>query len=292
MSEAHAELLALAEGLRGMLLWQAETGVRYGSGPVAVELPPDPWAEAAPPARERGPARSGQPPTPRTASRPEADRTKPRAPAAAQPRPPELEVPELDLARAAEDPGGTLDELAQRFVGCTRCGLAEGRAKVVFGAGAGRPRLLLVGEGPGAQEDLQGLPFVGPAGELLDAILQRGMGLRRDEVYITNVVKCRPPRNRDPNPDEVVACLPLLRAQITILRPPAILALGRVAAQCLLDSDKPLGALRGSWHGFGGIPLRATYHPAYLLRHPERKRWAWEDVQAMMAKLGLHRPGG
>ncbi len=299
-AELRSELRALTEGLRGLVGWQDETALRWGGKLEGLVLRPDPWGEAAPAPAPRRPGRApgarraraagGQRPTRRAApSAPSAKTPRSAAPAAGQgsTRP----GPEIDLAQAAQDPEGALRHLATQLDGCDRCKLHEGRSNVVFGIGAGRPRLLLVGEGPGQQEDLRGEPFVGPSGELLDAILGRGMGLRRGDVYILNIVKCRPPGNRDPQPDEIATCMPFLRAQVSILRPPAILALGRVATQSLLGSDAPLRELRGSWHSFAGIPVRATYHPAYLLRYPGRKRLAWQDVQAVMARLGLHRPG-
>jgi uracil-DNA glycosylase len=154
---------------------------------------------------------------------------------------------------------------------CTRCRLCEGRKSVVFGAGDPGADLMLVGEGPGAEEDRQGLPFVGPAGALLTRILA-AIDRTRDEVYICNVVKCRPPGNRDPQPDEVAACREYLERQIALVRPRAIVALGRVAAQALLGSDQPIGRLRGTWHRVQGVDTRVTYHPAALLRNPALKR--------------------
>ncbi|HEY0513289.1 MAG TPA: uracil-DNA glycosylase [Thermoanaerobaculia bacterium] len=176
-------------------------------------------------------------------------------------------------ARAAE-----LAALAAAAAGCTRCRLAEGRNKVVFGSGSPNAELMLVGEGPGADEDRQGLPFVGAAGELLTRILQ-AIEMTREEVYIANVVKCRPPGNRDPQPDEVAACRGYLEKQIALVRPRALVALGKVAAQTLLGNDSPIGRMRGQWFQVQGIPTMVTYHPAALLRNPALKRPTWEDIQ-------------
>ena len=183
--------------------------------------------------------------------------------------------------------GGRLERLravAEEAQGCTACGLCETRQRVVFGAGDGEANLMFVGEGPGAQEDRQGLPFVGPAGQLLTKIIQ-AIDLRREDVYITNVVKCRPPNNRDPQPDETAACRSFLDRQIELIAPRVIVALGRVAAQLLLGTKTSLGRMRGTWHEAGGVPVRVTYHPAFLLRDPSYKRATWEDMQIVRDRL-------
>ncbi len=177
-----------------------------------------------------------------------------------------------------------LTALATEAAACQRCPLAEGRRTVVFGSGDPCARLMLVGEAPGAQEDAKGLPFVGAAGQLLDKILA-AIGLGRDEVYVANVVKCRPPENRDPTPEEVAACRPYLERQIELVGPELLVALGRVAAQTLLGNAAPIAQLRGRWHELAGIPLRVTYHPAALLRAPELKRPTWEDMQQVRDRL-------
>ncbi len=178
----------------------------------------------------------------------------------------------------------SLEELQSHALTCTACALAEGRRKVVFGSGDPKARLMLIGEGPGQREDEQGLPFVGPAGELLTRILG-AIDRSREEVYITNVVKCRPPRNRDPEPAEVQACRGFLEQQIDFIQPDVILALGRVAAQSLLGTDRPLGRLRGEWHSVRGVPTRVTYHPAALLRNSSFRAPTWEDVQIVRDRL-------
>ncbi len=178
----------------------------------------------------------------------------------------------------------SLQDLAAFCAACERCGLAAGRQNVVFGSGNPDADLMFIGEGPGAEEDRQGLPFVGPAGELLTKIVE-SIGLGRDQVYIANIVKCRPPGNRDPLPDEVAACRGYLERQIDLVRPRAIVALGRVAAQTLLDSELPLSRLRGRWHSVRGVAVRATYHPAALLRNASWKRPTWEDMKLVRARL-------
>lgn len=177
-----------------------------------------------------------------------------------------------------------LRRLEDRASNCKLCTLSEGRRKVVFGSGSVAADLMLIGEGPGAEEDRQGLPFVGPAGELLTRIL-KAISLSRRDVYIANIVKCRPPGNRDPQPNEVACCRPYLEEQIDLVQPKVIVLLGRVAAQTLLGNDLPLGRLRGQWHSIRGITARATYHPAALLRNASFKRPTWEDMQIVRDRL-------
>ncbi|WP_084517065.1 uracil-DNA glycosylase [Desulfatiglans anilini] len=202
-----------------------------------------------------------------------AVRTSPRAPAMAVEK---KEVPRLF----------TLEDLRQEIGDCRRCKLHQGRKHLVFGEGAPDASLVFVGEGPGRDEDLTGRPFVGAAGELLTRIIA-AMGLTREEVYICNIVKCRPPRNRDPEKDEVEACLPFLKRQLRILRPKAICVLGRVAGCSLIGGAFKISMDRGRWFDFEGIPLMPTYHPAFLLRNQSAKRQVWEDVQKIMGRLGL-----
>ena len=177
-----------------------------------------------------------------------------------------------------------LAALAAEAAECRRCRLCEKRRKVVFGTGNPEADLMFIGEAPGAQEDAQGLPFVGPAGELLTKIIE-AMGFRRDDVYIANTVKCRPPGNRDPQLDEVTACRGYLEQQIDLIAPRVIVALGRVAGQLLLQTDEALGKMRGRWHEVRGVPTRVTYHPAALLRHQGWKRPTWEDMQQVRDRL-------
>ena len=176
----------------------------------------------------------------------------------------------------------TLDEIRGDLGECTRCRLHANRTHIVFGEGNPSARVVLVGEGPGREEDRLGRPFVGAAGKLLDQIIA-AMGRRRQEVYICNVIKCRPPRNRDPLPDEIDLCGPFLRRQLRAIRPQAILAVGSFAAQFLLSSQQPISRLRNHIYQFEGIPVVPTYHPAYLLRNPLQKRQAWKDVQLLLS---------
>ncbi|MDD5272453.1 MAG: uracil-DNA glycosylase [Methylovulum sp.] len=179
------------------------------------------------------------------------------------------------LPEAAPDDWGSL---AAEVAACTRCGLCTTRKNTVFGAGDPHADWLLIGEGPGQQEDEQGLPFVGVAGQLLTEMI-RAMGLSREQVFITNIVKCRPPNNRDPHVDEVASCNGYLQRQIALIQPKIILAVGRIAAQTLLDTTAPLAKLRGKVHSLNNIPVIVVYHPAYLLRSLPEKRKAWQDLQ-------------
>lgn len=189
-----------------------------------------------------------------------------------------------EAAADAKERAESLTALAAAAVGCTLCRLSEGRKSVVFGTGNPDADLMFIGEGPGAEEDRQGLPFVGPAGELLDKIIT-AIGMRREEVYIANVVKCRPPKNRDPESDEAAACRRYLDGQIEAVRPKVIVALGRVAAHNLLNASGPLGRLRGQWFSVHGIATRVTYHPAALLRSASYKRPTWEDMQIVRDRV-------
>jgi DNA polymerase len=172
---------------------------------------------------------------------------------------------------------------------CTRCKLHKGRNKIVFGDGNPKAQLVFVGEGPGADEDMKGLPFVGRAGKLLTQMIE-AMGLQRKDVYICNVVKCRPPQNRAPEPDEVVTCSPYLLRQIDFINPRVIVCLGAVAAKTLLETTRGISQFRGEWLTWRGHKLMATYHPAYLLRNPAAKSEVWKDLQKVMAELGLQTP--
>jgi uracil-DNA glycosylase family 4 len=175
---------------------------------------------------------------------------------------------------------------------CKRCKLAPARTNLVFGVGNPDADLVFVGEAPGADEDAQGEPFVGKAGQLLTKMIE-AMGYTREDVYICNVLKCRPPGNRNPEPDEVASCEPFLKRQLAAIRPRMIVALGKFAAQCLLRDDTPITRLRGGFRSYEGIPLMPTLHPAYLLRDPSKKKLAWEDLKAVnaaLARVGIHPP--
>ncbi len=193
----------------------------------------------------------------------------------------EMGVTDLPLSREyLPGPADALRQLEQKIDGCTRCKLCEGRTTIVFGSGNPNADLVCIGEGPGAEEDLQGKPFVGRAGQLLTRMLQ-SVGIDRDEAYICNIIKCRPPGNRNPEPDEIASCEPFLRGQLAAIQPKVILALGSFAAQTLLKTKEPIGKLRGRVHPYGSMILIPTFHPAFLLRNPgpEYKRLAWEDLK-------------
>jgi uracil-DNA glycosylase family 4 len=168
---------------------------------------------------------------------------------------------------------------------CTRCKLHKGRKTLVFGEGNPGAVLVFVGEGPGHEEDLQGRPFVGAAGQLLTDIIVKGMQLKREDVYICNIVKCRPPDNRNPEPDEIEACEPFLIKQLQAINPKMIVALGNVAVKTLLKTKEGITSLRGTWKTYQGIPLMPTFHPAYLLRNPSDKKLVWEDIKKVMKEL-------
>ncbi|KAA6457980.1 uracil-DNA glycosylase [Acidobacteria bacterium AB60] len=202
------------------------------------------------------------------------------------PRKPILAPPAIAAAVPAADRLAALRVIQQEIGDCTRCALHKGRNKIVFADGSPNARLLFVGEGPGADEDAQGLPFVGKAGQLLNNMIT-AMGLEREEVYIANIVKCRPPGNRTPEPEEANTCAPFLFQQIDVVRPEVIVALGATASTYLLGQRQPLAGLRGRIHNFRGAKLIVTYHPAFLLRDPRQKKEAWADLQIAMRELGL-----
>ena len=263
---------------------------------------------------EFAPAQSKSPPTPRKLDRPAPDlrSTPPErpvptlnltpAPAPPPARPSFLETPiprptsfdalkPLPAARVPDSEKTAALQAIQNNIGdCTRCPLAyAGRRKIVFGDGDPSARLMFVGEGPGADEDASGIPFVGKAGQLLNNMIA-AMGLKREQVYIANIVKCRPPANRAPEPIEANTCSPFLLEQIDVIQPQIIVALGATAATYLLGVKQSLASLRGAWHSCRGAKVCVTYHPAYLLRDPTQKAEAWRDLQRVMAELGLKPP--
>ncbi|MDJ0701349.1 MAG: uracil-DNA glycosylase [Woeseiaceae bacterium] len=198
------------------------------------------------------------------------------------PRGHEDAAPDSGLPAAAS--GADWEDLRGAVSRCTRCELANSRTQTVFGVGNPDADWMIIGEAPGAEEDRRGEPFVGRAGKLLDEML-RAVGQARDQVFIANILKCRPPNNRDPKPDEAASCREYLDAQIAHIEPKIILAVGRIAAQNLLGSDAPVGRLRGRVHDLNGLPLVVTYHPAYLLRSPSQKQKAWDDLCLAMTRL-------
>ena len=254
------ELAATIAELRAYLSWVAEGGPVFVATPAARPAVA-PFAEGA--------AR----PTPASVPSPSA---------------PMPDRPTPDRQKAASLPIVSLDEVRTGMGECTLCKLHKGRHTIVFGVGNPEARLMFVGEAPGEDEDLKGEPFVGKAGQLLTKMIE-AMGLRREDVYICNTVKCRPPNNRNPEPDELAACEPFLKAQLAAVKPEAIVTLGKFAAQALLRDQTPITRLRGQWREYEGIPVMPTFHPAYLLRSPQEKVKVWEDLQRVMGKLGLER---
>jgi uracil-DNA glycosylase family 4 len=254
---AQDELPALLTVIRAHVDYQRRLGVLgYPPAPAPVAVPAPPPATAA--------SLEG------------------RAPAV-------VETPDL-FAEPGVTRADSLEELREAIGDCQRCKLAPHRTNLVFGVGNPRARLVFVGEGPGADEDAKGEPFVGRAGQLLTEIITKGMRLARSDVYIANVIKCRPPGNRNPEPDEVASCEPFLIRQIELIAPEVIVALGKFAAQTLLRTKTPITQLRGRWFDYHGIRLMPTFHPAYLLRNPADKRLVWQDIRQVMERLGL--PGG
>jgi len=204
--------------------------------------------------------------------------------------PPPTPVPaDTAAAVAPADVQAALHEIAQRIAACTNCALCKSRTRVVPGQGSFAPDIMFIGEGPGADEDRQGLAFVGRAGQLLTKIIA-AMGYSRDQVFIGNIVKCRPPENRTPYPDEMKACLPFLKEQIALLKPKVIVALGATAVKGLLEVETGITKMRGKWLSYEGIDFMPTYHPAYLLRNPDGKKDVWEDMKAVLTKLGRQPP--
>ena len=185
----------------------------------------------------------------------------------------------------------TLKSIQMRVNTCTRCSLATTKKNYVFGEGHPQARIMFIGEAPGQDEDIQGRPFVGKAGQLLTAIIEKGMGLSRKDVYIANILKCRPPQSRDPLPEESDNCIEYLNAQIQCIHPEIIITMGRIASHILLNTTTPISRLRGHFHSIMNIPVMPTYHPAYLLRNPSSKKETWKDIQQVLRKIGLPIPG-
>src|SRR5690606_22463193 len=267
-------LLDLVRGLRARLEWQRASFAFGMSGGEVVSEP----EEAAPPSVVE------EPPAPRPVA--------PRAPASLASTGPGAVTATAPL-QVPTDPAErrrALEVLAETVRGCERCALHAGRKQTVFARGTGSSGVCFVGEGPGADEDAQGFPFVGAAGQLLDRMIA-AMGLARDEVYVCNIVKCRPPRNRKPEPAEMEACRPYLAEQLELVAPRVIVALGATAVQGLLGTSEGITRLRGTWKLYRGrIPVMPTFHPAYLLRTPAAKREVWLDLQAVLRHLGLPVP--
>ncbi len=275
------------------LAWQRELGAtvfpRAGAWPEGVVRPPVPSSELSGGVR---PTRAASVPVSAPVPVPAPVPNALVAPALLSPRvlAPVASVPDAVVEAAENDPRRSALRVIQDEVReCTRCKLASGRTQTVFARGNPSARLCFVGEGPGEQEDRTGIPFVGPAGQLLDRIIV-AMGLSPEEVYVVNIVKCRPPGNRSPDHDEMSACTPYLARQLALVRPEVIVALGRTAVSFLLDTRDSLGKLRGRWNTYEGIPVLPTWHPSYLLRYPENKPDTWADMKLVMARLGIALP--
>ena len=254
------ELAQVVTEARAYLTWASDAGLGILA---AAAVAPQPAASAyvPAPARLQGPAQD-----PASARAPAQDPTETAIAS-------RLKLPTLQQVR---------DDLGE----CTRCKLHKTRTKIVFGSGEAHARLMFVGEAPGEDEDLQGEPFIGKAGQLLTKMIE-AMGLSRETVYICNTVKCRPPNNRNPEPDELGSCEPFLKGQLAAVKPEVIVTLGKFAAQALLRDQTPISRLRGIWREYQGIALMPTFHPAYLLRSPGEKGKVWGDLQDVMKKLGL-----
>lgn len=312
-----AELADLARQVAGLVELDRLTGVLAspvpGPAPTFASVSPARGQEPVPSwrrsgaedrargaqPRDRGRSRragGGQPAAKPPAPLPQAPGARAPAPSAPAPRAPAARAPgpsaqpAANLAQQRVLNEGHLHALANRMQGCTQCRLSESRTNLVFGQGDAAAELVFVGEGPGYHEDMQGMAFVGPSGALLTKMIN-AMGYLREEVFICNVVKCRPPRNRNPQPDEMGTCVPFLREQLEIIRPRAICALGRTAAigLGLIGPDASLGRNRGRLHEWNGVPTVLTYHPAYLLRSPGEKRKAWQDLQQLFPLLERRR---
>lgn len=295
--DPRAELLQILGETRRHLDWLEDAGVRVlrrdSSGaaraapaPSSSRGAPAPQRPAAAPLADR-PAAAPSPAAPPTAA-PRAAPS-PAAPAVRPvPQAPSSPAPAAPAARAPAAPSSRAEalRLIREDLGeCRRCGLCSGRSNIVFGQGHPEAEVVFLGEGPGQDEDLSGLAFVGRAGELLTRMIE-AMGFSREQVYICNIVKCRPPGNRKPEPPEVEACRPFVERQILAIRPQVVVALGATAAQSLLRVDTPISRLRNNWNDWNGIPVMPTFHPSYLLRAPQEKAKAWEDLKLVLARLG------
>ncbi|WP_068421602.1 uracil-DNA glycosylase [Planctomyces sp. SH-PL62] len=311
-SDYDAERLRLIREVRQRLESLSRAGVEtMPRSPERAPVPRPVVAEAAVAAprpvvevKVEAPAPAAPTPPP-VEARPEPS-SKPKATPTTRPKPSPASVPQQPIAAVGSlfgavefkspyvepaDRAEALAVLAAEVAGCVRCpSLAASRTQTVFADGSPTARLMFIGEAPGADEDRLGVPFVGKAGQLLTDMITKGMGLRREDVYIANILKCRPPENRDPTPQESSNCFPYLERQIEIVRPEYLCLLGRVAAGTLLNTALSMGRLRGRWHRVFGIPAVATYHPAYLLRTPAAKKDAWEDLQMLMRAMGLVTP--
>lgn len=267
--DSRAELSSILESAREVLVECAEEGI--DAFEKLAPPPPSPSPSATAPAAPS--PKQAEPPLP---SRPES-RVESRSGLGPSASP-------MPSPHWPEQP--TLEQVREQLGECTRCELCSGRNNIVFGSGNPNADLMFIGEGPGQQEDEQGLPFVGPAGELLTSMIEKGLEISRSDVYICNIVKCRPPKNRNPLPAEVSACQPFLDGQIDAVRPKVLVSLGKPAASLLLGREVAITRTRGSWQSYRGIPLMPTLHPAFILRQytPENRRLVWQDLKAALAR--------
>jgi uracil-DNA glycosylase len=278
---AEIELARLSAALRAHVEWLAVTGATGLPASPAESVRASMAPAVVPQATQATQSARGAPAKPNTTPPALGTSSPASAPAGSGP-----------AARAALSPEAReaarvrLSTLAEEVTGCTRCGLHAGRTQTVFARGTPRSGLCFVGEGPGADEDAQGFPFVGKAGQLLDRMIA-AMGFDRDDVYVANIVKCRPPNNRKPEPEEMATCMPYLAEQLELVNPEVIVALGATAVQGLLGTSEGITRMRGRWRLYRGkIAVMPTFHPAYLLRTPAAKREVWEDLQAVLRQLG------
>ncbi len=288
--DTREELRSITAALRAHAEWVAATGAT-GLPRAAPDLA---RSRAASPPRADSVEPSEPPMSPGRASDATIDAAqqperRPR-PEVTEPLRERESLPASDAPPTPIEDAETLEQLRDQVAVCTRCRLHASRTQAVFARGTAVSRLCFVGEGPGADEDEQGYPFVGAAGQLLDRMIA-AMGLGRDEVYVCNIVKCRPPKNRKPEPDEMAACRPFLERQLRLAAPEVIVALGATAVQGLLDTNEGITRLRGRWKLYRGeVAVMPTFHPAYLLRSPRAKRAVWEDLQAVLRQLGRPLP--
>jgi len=275
MTDLQKEFLEIVAEVRAHLEYQRALGVRSVELPSAVSGP----IEGRPAAAREDSTR----PVPASSHRPLPERV--AAAAAASP----VAEPAGSLEAPSSGPL-TLEAIREEIGDCRRCKLYKGRNSIVYGEGDPKAAIVFVGEGPGFEEDQQGRPFVGAAGQLLTDIIEKGMKIKRAEVYICNIVKCRPPNNRNPEPDEVEACIGFVKKQIQAIKPKVIVTLGNVPTQNLLGTKQGITKMRGVWQEYEGIPVMPTFHPSYLLRSPGEKKWVWIDIKKVMERLGLAVP--
>lgn len=270
MNDIQKELLGIVEDVRAHLEYQRALGVK------SIEIP-----QGDRTAQTKYPSAVKPAPAPVTTSKAGTTPTLSSSP---------LEGEDRRRGGGIAEQPLTLEAIREEMGDCTRCKLHKGRTNIVFGEGNPKAAIVFVGEGPGFEEDQQGRPFVGAAGQLLTDIIEKGMNIKRAEVYICNIVKCRPPNNRNPEPDEVESCIGFVKQQIRAIHPTVIVTLGNVPTQNLLNTKQGITKLRGVWQEYEGIPVMPTFHPSYLLRSPGEKKWVWVDIKNVLKRLGMQVP--